>query len=219
MIDTEREAFAVEAGVLVEWQDVHGQAQRTPADTLRAVLAALDLPVSSPAELKDSRHRLSAAPPPSLITAQVGQPFRPLGGPCGARARLRLEAGDTLDIDLDPETGFTLKGVDSPGYHQLEIAGREITVAVAPAQAFGLSDLAPHRRLWGLAVQLYSLRGRDPRPFGDFGDLAGFAEAAGRRGAAALAISPVHALFAADAERFSPYAPSSRLFLLSLIHI
>ncbi|WP_300578443.1 4-alpha-glucanotransferase [Phenylobacterium sp.] len=216
MIDAELEDFAAEAGVLVEWEDVHGRLRRTPPETLRAVLAALGLPASTPAELQDSRQRLSAAPPPDFITAQVGQPFRPLGGPCGARARLQLEGGEVMDIGLDPDTGATLQGVDIPGYHRLEIDGREITVAVAPAQAFGLGDLAPDRRLWGLAVQLYSLRGRSPRPFGDFGDLAGFADAAGRRGAAALAISPVHALFAADADRFSPYAPSSRLFLNGL---
>ncbi|MDP1619275.1 4-alpha-glucanotransferase [Phenylobacterium sp.] len=216
MIDAELEAFATEAGVLVEWDDVHGKPCRTPPQTLRSVLAALGLPASTPAELKESRARLAATPSPDFITAQVGQPFRPVGGPCGAQARLRLEDGEVLDIALDPQTGFTRQGVDVPGYHRLEVAGREITVAVAPPRAFGLDDLAPHQRLWGLAVQLYALRGRDPRPFGDFGDLAGFADAAGRRGAAALAISPVHALFAADAERFSPYAPSSRLFLNGL---
>ena len=35
-------------------------------------------------------------------------------------------------------------------------------------------------------------------------------------GAAAVAISPMHAMFSADTERFSPYSPSSRLFLNSL---
>jgi 4-alpha-glucanotransferase len=214
--EAELEAFATEAGVLIEWEDVHGAPRRTPPETLRAVLAALGLPASTAAELQDSRRLLSSAPPPDFITAQVGQPFQPLGSPCGERARLLSEDGEIVDLALDPETGFTRQGVDIPGYHRLDVAGREITVAVAPAQAFGLDDLAPHRRLWGLAVQLYSLRGRDARPFGDFGDLAGFADAAGRRGAAALAISPVHALFAANAERFSPYAPSSRLFLNGL---
>ncbi|MDP1875276.1 4-alpha-glucanotransferase [Phenylobacterium sp.] len=216
MIDAELEAFALEAGVLVEWEDVHGAPRRTPPQTLRAVLAALGLPASTQGELRDSRARLAAMPAPDFITAQAGQPFRPLGGPCGAHARMRLEGGGAVDIALDPETGFTLQGVERPGYHRLEVAGREITVAVAPARAYGLDDLASQRRLWGLAVQLYSLRGADPRPFGDFGDLAAFAGAAGRRGAGALAISPVHALFAADPERFSPYAPSSRLFLNGL---
>jgi 4-alpha-glucanotransferase len=214
--EDELEAFALEAGVLVEWEDIHGAARRTPPETLRAVLAALGLPAETADELRDSRERLRAAPAPDFITAEVGQPFQPLGGPCGSTAGLTLEDGGRLELALDPATGFTRRGVDTPGYHRLEVGDRTITVAVAPPRAFGLEDLAPPRRLWGLAVQLYGLQGRDPRPFGDFGDLATFASALGAHGAAALAISPVHALFAADPDRFSPYAPSSRLFLNGL---
>jgi|TARA_R100000935_G_scaffold54497_1_gene83435 4-alpha-glucanotransferase len=214
--EPELEAFATEAGVLIEWEDVHGAPRRTPPDTLRAVLAALGLPAATADELLDSREKLRAPPPPDFITVEVGSPFQPLGGPCGSTASLRLEDGGRLDLSLDPATGFTREGVETPGYHRLEVGDQTITVAVAPPRAFGLEDLAPGRRLWGLAVQLYGLRGGEPRPFGDFGHLASFASALGEHGGAALAISPVHALFAADPDRFSPYAPSSRLFLNGL---
>ncbi|MBU2289457.1 MAG: 4-alpha-glucanotransferase, partial [Gammaproteobacteria bacterium] len=50
-----------------------------------------------------------------------------------------------------------------------------------------------------------------------FGSLAETARAFAGRGADAVAISPVHALFPADAGRYSPYAPSSRLFLNVLL--
>ena len=216
MNDTELEAFATEAGILIAWEDIHGAPRRTPPDTLRAVLAALGLPAATDDELRASRERLRAAPPADFITAEVGQPFQPLGGPCGPTARLKLEDGGDFDLPLDAATGFTQGGVETPGYHRLEVGDREITVAVAPPRAFGLEDLAPRRRLWGLAVQLYGLQGQEPRAFGDFGDLASFAHALGEHGGAALAISPVHALFAADPDRFSPYAPSSRLFLNGL---
>lgn len=46
------------------------------------------------------------------------------------------------------------------------------------------------------------------------GDLA---EAAARAGADALAVSPVHAMFAADPGRASPYSPSNRLMLNGLL--
>jgi 4-alpha-glucanotransferase len=39
------------------------------------------------------------------------------------------------------------------------------------------------------------------------------AEGAARHGADAVALSPVHSLFAADPGRYGPYSPSSRLFL------
>ena len=69
------------------------------------------------------------------------------------------------------------------------------------------------RRLWGAAVQVPSLRDDRALPFGDFGTVAATAHSFAKAGADALAISPAHALFPADARRFSPYAPSSRLFL------
>ncbi|HEV2610274.1 MAG TPA: 4-alpha-glucanotransferase, partial [Noviherbaspirillum sp.] len=50
----------------------------------------------------------------------------------------------------------------------------------------------------------------------DFTGLASFVRSAAGHGAAAVAISPVHAMFSADVNRFSPYGPSSRLFLNAL---
>ncbi|KJR43866.1 4-alpha-glucanotransferase, partial [Candidatus Magnetoovum chiemensis] len=52
--------------------------------------------------------------------------------------------------------------------------------------------------------------------FGDTQALEQLARAAAERGVDALAISPLHAMFSADTERYSPYSPSSRLFLNSL---
>ncbi len=66
-------------------------------------------------------------------------------------------------------------------------------------------------------MQLPSLRDGRGEAYGDFTTLARFADALGRAGADALAISPVHALFPADAGRYSPYGPSTRLFLNGLL--
>jgi 4-alpha-glucanotransferase len=80
-------------------------------------------------------------------------------------------------------------------------------------RAFSIEDLAPRRRLWGLSAQLYALRREGDGGIGDFTALADLSRRAAAHGADAVAISPVHALFAADPHRFSPYSPSSRLFL------
>lgn len=119
-----------------------------------------------------------------LVTAELGEP-------------VRLSSGRTLPPFLEA------------GYHQAD----GVTVAVAPARAWTLADAAPGRRIWGAAAQLPSLRDGRGEAYGDFTSLARFAEALGRAGADALAISPVHALFPADAGRYSPYGPSTRLFL------
>ncbi len=66
---------------------------------------------------------------------------------------------------------------------------------------------------WGLSCQLYGLTSDRNWGIGDLEDLARLTEIAGGLGADFLGINPVHALFTADPERISPYAPSSRLFL------
>jgi 4-alpha-glucanotransferase len=79
----------------------------------------------------------------------------------------------------------------------------------APQRAFQ----GDGRRLWGIAVQLYSLRSRRNWGHGDFTDLARLAALAALRGAAVIGLNPLHALFVDRAEAASPYAPNSRLFL------
>jgi 4-alpha-glucanotransferase len=69
------------------------------------------------------------------------------------------------------------------------------------------------RREWAIAVQLYSLRSRRNWGHGDFTDLKHLIALAAKRGAAAIGLNPLHALFPDRAEEASPYAPNSRLFL------
>jgi 4-alpha-glucanotransferase len=68
-------------------------------------------------------------------------------------------------------------------------------------------------RVWGLTCQLYGLRSARNWGIGDFEDLARLAEIVGARGGDFLGVNPLHALYPADAERCSPYSPSSRRFL------
>src|SRR5690242_6547596 len=69
------------------------------------------------------------------------------------------------------------------------------------------------RRLWGIAVQLYSVRSQRNWGIGDFRDLCDIIRIAARAGASAIGLNPLHALFLDRPERASPYSPNSRLFL------
>ena len=69
------------------------------------------------------------------------------------------------------------------------------------------------RRLWAIALQLYAVRSRRNWGHGDFTDLSHLIALAAARGACAIGLNPLHALFADRAEDASPYAPNSRLFL------
>jgi 4-alpha-glucanotransferase len=122
--------------------------------------------------------------------------------------------------------GSLAEAIDIPGYHHLELGDTQLVVAVAPHRAPSVREVAGTSKAWGVAVQVYGLRRQADTAgggalqqrgalygAGDYGALAVLADRAGRQGADALAISPVHALFSADPQRYSPYAPSSRLFL------
>src|SRR5579875_470076 len=94
----------------------------------------------------------------------------------------------------------------------MRIAGvepRRIEPATSPLAAYP----GDGRRYWALAVQLYSVHSRRNWGIGDFTDLACLVDLAAARGAAAVGLNPLHALFIDRPDHASPYAPNSRLFL------
>lgn len=205
-------ALAAAAGIAVRFQDVFGVTHKVSPVTLRAVLAALGLPASTPGEITDSlaslRHPHSMPP---VMTAESGKPVEiPVES---GRFQLHLESGERTEGTLQaahPGHGW-LEAITVPGYHRLETEHGETTLAIAPRRCFGLAQaMTDGRRAWGLTVPLYGLRRKDDGGIGDYSALSQFLAAAGAQGAAAVAISPVHAGFSADPGHFSPYAPSNR---------
>ena len=180
------------AGLQPDWTDASGRAQRVSDEALEGVLAAL---------AETDRN-----PPVTFVSGDLDRPI--VMRDMREDGELRLADGERRDIRIDG----ILPPIDRPGYHQVELADRTITVAVAPPRCRTIAD-AGAGRIWGPAVQIPALRDARSTGFGDFTTLATSARAFAAAGAQALAISPVHALFPADPTRYSPYAPSSRLFL------
>ena len=214
MSDAALLALAEAAGAAPRWTDIHYQTHEVSPDTLRFVLNASGLPAGTDADIADSHARLNA---PSqlhpMVTAAAGEAvWLPV-----AAGRYRLSAEDgTVSEGSVGEDGH-LTAPDAPGYYRFESGTASTTLAVAPAHCFRVGDAAPGQRPWGLAVQLYALRRAGDGGLGDFRSLAEFVRSAGSAGASCVAISPVHAQFSADRNRFSPYSPSSRL-LLNVLH-
>jgi 4-alpha-glucanotransferase len=104
-----------------------------------------------------------------------------------------------------------------PGEHELQICmpdgGGDSTLLVAPATCYEPAVLASGRRLWGVAVQLYTLRSRGNWGMGDFADLRDVVRRCAEQGAAFVGLNPLHALFPSNPGHYSPYSPSSRHFL------
>jgi 4-alpha-glucanotransferase len=90
---------------------------------------------------------------------------------------------------------------------------REIVSVSLPTSRPKAAFAGRFERLWGLAVQLYGVRSARNWGHGDFTDLDRLLDIAAARGAAAVGINPLHALFDDQPERPSPYSPNSRLFL------
>jgi 4-alpha-glucanotransferase len=84
---------------------------------------------------------------------------------------------------------------------------------VAPARCFEPEALRAGERLWGVAVQLYTLRSRDNWGIGDFADLERVVRHCALHGASYVGLNPLHALFPSNPGHFSPYSPSTRHFL------
>ena len=128
---------------------------------------------------------------------------------------LRQTARETVD-DVDIVERVLDLGVALPaGYHRLQLLEGdrplgEALVIAAPARCYCPEELADGRRVWGPAVQLYSLKSERNWGIGDFSDLGRLIEDWAALGAGIIGLNPLHALFPPVPRHASPYSPSSR---------
>ncbi len=105
------------------------------------------------------------------------------------------------------------------GYHRLRLLDTEghllgeSSLIVVPERCYEPAEMSQGQRLWGLAVQLYTVRSRRNWGIGDFTDLAEISRHAGTMGIDVIGLNPLHALFPSDPALHSPYSPASRQFL------
>ena len=221
MSDLHLHHLARRVGVAVDWIDANGRAQQVSEVNLRRILGALGHPADDPESIASSLAALEEAQDqqhlPPLLTVDIDAALdlsRWFDG--GSLVHATLEDGSEQALRLDSRGH--LPGGLPLGYHRLGINGQGVTVAVAPLRCYTLADAQQRAtpRAWGISAQLYSLRRPGDGGFGDCQALEALARSAAERGADALAISPVHAMFANNSHTFSPYSPSSRLFFNAL---
>lgn len=150
--------------------------------------------------------------------------------------RLTLEAGGHMTGYVEPshlpvleeraldDLHFARLALSLPediplGYHQLRLetaVGQALghcRLIVAPERCYEPESMAGGDRLWGIAVQLYSVRSRRNWGIGDFTDLKAMIDRSAPLGVDVIGLNPLHALFPADPSLDSPYSPASRQFL------
>ncbi|GGC54575.1 malto-oligosyltrehalose synthase [Chelatococcus reniformis] len=214
-------------GIWPQYDDAFGRSNAAPVETQRDILADFGLPTATEAQARDSLARaeqLLRGPLPALIPTVAARP---------TMVRVRYAAGTTVICRLTDERGavhevrtlvgggagggtLTLPALASGYWHlAVDVADtrHEATVISAPRRCFEAPDLADGAKLWGITAQIYSLRSEHDLGIGAFTDVGDAGSAAGKLGASFLGLSPLHALFADDRSKISPYAPSSRLFI------
>lgn len=102
------------------------------------------------------------------------------------------------------------------GYYDVDLrvgSKRYRTVlAVTPKRCY-VNPALTERKLWGFAVQLYSVRSERNWGVGDFTDLAELVRICHRAGADVIGLNPLNVLSHDFPENASPYQSISRLFL------
>ncbi|WP_299256641.1 4-alpha-glucanotransferase [uncultured Kushneria sp.] len=212
-------SLAEAAGIVIVWQDSQDRPQQLDEATIKGVLEGLGYATESPADIKASLAAIerlhspaTVADWPPLIVGEIEQGIELPGTvPAGTDYTLIDEQGRSLSGQVDAQG--RLEAITEPGYYQLQIEGQRRRLAVAPHRCMDVATLAgdDSPSMAGLGVQLYGLRRQGDAGIGDCEALGRLAERAGQEGLDALAISPVHALFPHQPERFSPYSPSTRL--------
>jgi 4-alpha-glucanotransferase len=195
-------------GIISRYRDHTGAIREVPKTTLSLLVRCLQAAASDPLL------------PPVFVHRQgngtIAVPFRPQGKAVGWAVQTEQVKLSGL---IAPQVDRIV--IDQPlplGYHQLRIYSDDAllaacTLVVAPAEAFLPPILRDGGRLWGLATQLFTLRSPRNWGIGDFTDLEDLVQRAAVHGAAAIGLTPLHALFPDEPDRCSPYSPNSRCFL------
>lgn len=223
-LDTIRRRLADLAGAHAGFRDQNGQWIETSLEARCRVLDGFGLKSATLEEAQESLatlERLRNGIIPALIVAVSGRSARVPVKTSEPAACFRLtdEADAVQEGRLPVEDGHVVLPPLGPGYFALDIDAGETasaTVISAPERCYLPDILAHGARLWGTVAQVYGLTSPTNMGIGEYTDIAEAAFGTGDLGGDFLGLSPLHALFASDRSKFSPYSPSSRLFLETL---
>ncbi|MDR6539181.1 malto-oligosyltrehalose synthase [Variovorax soli] len=228
-------------GIALDYHDIWGAHRPVPRETLLALLAEFGVGLHDGVQADEVLEAARRAqwsrglPPVQVILASRADWSLIVRVPASmARLRWQLckEDGTQLQGETDaaalPETaGIELDGERwcerrlpfvqalPMGYHQLRIDGLEgeTLLVSAPERCWRPAALREGGRVWGPALQLYSLRSHRNWGIGDFSDLTQLIKQMAPRGADVIGLNPLHALFPHNPAHASPYSPSSRRWL------
>ncbi|MCC6473998.1 MAG: 4-alpha-glucanotransferase [Burkholderiales bacterium] len=223
------------AGIATGYHDIYGRHHAVSDANLAALLAQWGIPVDLPGGLEQAerafieRHERPLLAPALVVPAHSASWSVHTRAPAAALEwRISEEGGaehrggigsaapgDAQGLRFTPGVALPM------GCHRIRITAGGAPVAqsallAVPSRGWQPAAVELGARLWGVSVQLYGLRSARNWGIGDFGDLTALIEIAAARGASAVGLNPLHALFDHDPQRCSPYSPSSRAALNAL---
>ncbi|MDO5683329.1 MAG: 4-alpha-glucanotransferase [Propionibacteriaceae bacterium] len=229
--------LATAYGVSSRFTDWKGRDTTVSAESLRAVLTAMDVAADTPEQIAASLTERHLAPwrrmlPPCVVSREGAPATFDVHVRAGAGVRVwaELETGATAqatqidnwepDREVDGrwtgEATFVLPEDVPLGYHTIhaESEGETATTTLIVTPDFlGFPASLGEHRTWGLATQLYSVRSAQSWGVGDLTDLTDLAVwSAARHGAGYVLVNPMHAAEAEVPLEPSPYLPTSRRF-------
>jgi 4-alpha-glucanotransferase len=225
-------------GIATEYWDWQGQHVRVADDTLRAVLAALDVDAGDDAAIAAAltesvdRHWRRVLPSTTVVTQ----------GRSGA-VDVHVDHGEPVEVEIELETGgrrsleqvdnwteprvvdgrlvgqasFTVPDDLPIGYHTLRAShpgGLATAPLIVSPDRLELPPALRNNRSWGFMTQLYSVRSSLSWGLGDLADLAELAGWSARaHGAGFVLVNPLHAAEPVAPMEPSPYLPTTRRFV------
>lgn len=225
-------------GVSTEFWDWQGRHTEVTEETIRTVLAALDVDASTPEAVAGSLAEVSTRAwrrvlPPVVVMREGWTPWVPVHVPHGTAiaVELALEDGSTrpvrqVDHYVPPqlidgreigEATVELPGDLPLGWHTLRARyGDQVATArvVVTPQRLRLPERLERGQVWGLMAQLYQVRSERSWGIGDLSDLADLCTWGARDlNADFVLINPLHAAEPVAPMEPSPYLPTTRRFV------
>ncbi|MEU5843099.1 4-alpha-glucanotransferase [Rhodococcus sp. NPDC047139] len=223
-------------GIATTYTGWGGQEHEVTEETLRRVLAALDIPARTSEEVDASLAEFADRPwrimlPPSLVVVEGDERTFPVHVPHGDPVTVWVVTEDGEEVDVEQlDVWVDPRSVDGRlvgratfavprlplGWHVLHARSNDVEATAAlvvTPRRLSTADRLLERKRWGLAAQIYSVRSRRSWGVGDFADLADLAAITAGYGGDFVLINPVHAAEPVPPHEPSPYLPSSRRFV------
>lgn len=224
-LDDLRLRLADLAGMQPGFRNQNGDWIETSLDARCRVLEGFGLKCGTFAEAQESLAELQQLRNGFISALIVAVPNEPLRLPLRTTAdqasfRMIDESGAVSEGQAAISDGHVVLPPSALGYFTLELTAGGMsgsaTIICAPRRCYMPDGLSGDARGWGTVAQVYGLTSPHSMGIGEYTDIVAAASGTGALGGDFLGLSPLHALFAADRTKYSPYSPSSRLFLETL---